>query len=73
MFTNFRLHDEVNKRALELKKSTEYCFRDINDEINKNKKVIHDALMSNDYRKKLIKTILDLNDINDIITLSKYV
>lgn len=67
------MHDEINKRSLELKELAEHNFRESIDNINKNGKILQDTQKKNKYYMDLVQTILKRDKVDEIITLSKYV
>lgn len=67
------MHDVINKRSLELKEIAEHKFMNSIDKINKNGKILQDTQKKNKYYMNLVQTILKLDKVDEVVTLSKYV
>lgn len=68
-----RLHEEINKRSLELKKSLEDNFIDAVQKINMNKMVLNDFKKENEYYYNLTSSVINNSKTFELIKISKYV
>jgi len=71
--SNYRIHEEADKRGLVLKKLLETNFTNAVNIINKNINVINDFERENDYYYSLTSSVINWNKIVEYINLSKYV
>jgi len=67
------LHEEIDKRSLELKRELEKNFTDSVNSINANKEVLNDFKKENEYYYNLTSSIISYDNSFEFIRLSKYV
>lgn len=68
-----RLHEEVDKRGLELIKLLETNFTNTVNNINMNKAVVNDFIKENEYYYSLTSSVINHNKTFEYIKFSKYV
>jgi len=68
-----RIHEEADKRGLELKKLLETNFTNAVNNIKMNNTVINDFGKENDYYYSLTSSVINWDKIVECIKLSKYV
>lgn len=66
-----RLHTELDKRALELKRSVDNYVSDTVSIVNENNKILKDMQVKNKYYIDLTGSILSHGKTNDIVNLSQ--
>lgn len=67
------MHEEIDRRSLELKELAENNFRNSISMLNHNKIIIQNVEEKRKYDIKLIKAIMDIKEVDDFLPLSKYV
>lgn len=67
----FRLHDQVNERAFELKSKIDNCFWDINKKLYEKKSAIIQSKEKNIYHDKLIRTLCNHNKLVEVVKISQ--
>lgn len=72
-FTCFSIHKEISNRALELKYLVDNCFIDTIGETHKNNQTLKDLQNKNNYYIEITKSVLNHNNLADILNVSRYV
>lgn len=67
------MHQEINKRSFKLKELVENNFKHSVDSINNNEKILKDSHEKFNYDMKLVKTVKEHNNVDDLMKLSKYI
>lgn len=73
MFLHFSLHDVVERRSLELKKSADKIFEETIFKIHLNEQMIQKTRYGVQYDKELVKTVQKRNKRAELMKLSEYV
>ncbi|XP_050063765.1 uncharacterized protein LOC114127777 isoform X2 [Aphis gossypii] len=68
-----KLHNEINKRAFELKYLVDNCFLDTVGETYKNIQTFKDLQNKNKYYTEITKSVLNDNNLSDILNVSRVV
>jgi len=72
-YYNFRLHNEINKRSVELKTLVDKNLSEIVDEFTNHTRVFNNLIQNNKYYMDLSKSLLSHGKTLDVTELSKYV
>jgi len=71
-FTCFRIHQEINKHALEIKYLVDNCLLDTIGETYKIKHTLKNLQNKNKYYIEIAKSVLSHNNLSDIFNVSRY-